>query len=414
MRIDKSSWTIIASCIALILLILLQVNWLNHSKRLIEEQFDQKVTMALCSAVEQLEKDIQSNATINMACDKNMPMCTSGILKTNLSENDLQYALSCALKKYDIGLDFAFGIKNNPYGLAEPETYSCYSPSILPEDHFVQVEFQGKEKYVIEKMGFMLSSSIIILLFIFSLFGLTLYRLIQQKRLNKVSIEFFNNMAHEFRTPLTNIKLALNLWKKKSDEAPNTRYFSIINNESNRLSEQIERMLQVAKLDKGEYFLEKKPLDFKELIEEVISDMGVQATEKQGQIHIDYQNDNPMLLSGDQLHLSNAIRNIIDNAIKYSPGKPIVNILLNGHEQQAHLCIQDKGIGMSDQQQRLIFDKFYRAHQGNLHNQKGFGLGLAYTKKIIELHQGEIKLESKPDKGSQFHVYLPLEQLNHQ
>lgn len=390
------------------LLILLQVNWLNHSRNLIEEQFDQKVTMALCSAVEGLEKEQQIEGSINMACNQETAICTSGILQTNLKEEDLQTALSTALTRYDIGLDFNFDIRNNPYGVAEPEAYSCYAAAILPEDHFVQVEFKGKEEYVIEKMGFMVGSSIVILLFICSLFALTLYRLIQQRKLNRVSIEFFNNMAHEFRTPLTNIKLAINIWSKKNGSPVHSRFFTIIQNESQRLSEQIERMLHVAKLEKGEYLLEKKSIDLHRLLEEVIADMRIQAAEKGGAIEVDFQNPHPLIMEADPLHLGNAIRNIIDNAIKYSPSDPQINVLLNGHDRQAHLCVRDHGIGIDEQERRRIFDKFYRARQGDVHEQKGFGLGLAYTKKIVALHQGEIKLDGKIKNGSQFHVYLPL------
>lgn len=409
-RLDPSAWMLPAAfCLGVILLILLQVNWLQHSRKLIEEQFDQKVTMALCSAVENLEKEQATKGSIGMACREDEGICTSGILKTNLREEDLHSALSTALNRYDIGLEFAFDVRNNPYGLSEPASYSCLAPSLLPEDHFVQVEFKGKEEYVIEKMGFMLSSSIIILLFICALFGLTLYRLHQQRRLHQVSVEFFNNMAHEFRTPITNIRLALNLWKKKTDQPSIPAYFSIIQNESQRLSEQIERMLHVAKLDKGEYLLEKQSLDLKKLLEEVISDMRIQAAEKNGQIDIQYANTHPTYLKGDQLHLSNAIRNIVDNAIKYSNGRPEINITLNGHSRQAHLCIEDKGIGIHHHFQQKVFDKFFRLQQGNLHDKKGFGLGLAYTKKIIELHEGKIQLESEAGKGTQFHVYLPTD-----
>jgi len=364
--------------------------------------------MALCSAVEGLEKEQQIDGSINMACNKEAAICTSGILQTNLKEEDLQTALSTALTRYNIGLDFNFDIRNNPYGVAEPEAYSCYAAAILPEDHFVQVEFKGKEEYVIEKMGFMVGSSIVILLFICSLFALTLYRLIQQRKLNRVSIEFFNNMAHEFRTPLTNIKLAMNIWSKKNGSPVNSRFFTIIQNESQRLSEQIERMLHVAKLEKGEYLLEKKSIDLHRLLEEVIADMRIQAAEKGGAIEVDFQNPHPLIMEADPLHLGNAIRNIIDNAIKYSPSDPRINVLLNGHDRQAHLCVRDHGIGIDEQERRRIFDKFYRARQGDVHEQKGFGLGLAYTKKIVDLHQGEIKLDGKIKNGSQFHVYLPL------
>jgi two-component system phosphate regulon sensor histidine kinase PhoR len=408
-RLDPSSWLLPAAfCLGVILLVLFQVNWLQHSRKLIEEQFDQKVTMALCSAVENLEKEQATVGSIDMACQEDEAICTSGILKTNLQERDLHSALSTALNRYDIGLEFAFDIRNNPYGLAEPASYSCQAPTLLPEDHFVQVAFKGKEEYVIEKMGFMLSSSIIILIFICALFGLTLYRLLQQRRLHQMSIEFFNNMAHEFRTPLTNIRLAVNLWKKKSAPSSQERFFSIIQDESQRLTEQVERMLHVAKLDEGEYLLEKKPLDLKILLEKVISDMRIQAAEKKGQINLQYANSHPSSLQGDPLHLSNALRNIIDNAVKYSPEAPQIDIVLNGTPQKAHLCIKDQGIGIHPNHHQKIFDKFFRLNQGNLHNEKGFGLGLAYTKKIIELHEGTIKLESDAGKGTHFHVYLPL------
>ncbi|MBK7871319.1 MAG: hypothetical protein IPJ74_11910 [Saprospiraceae bacterium] len=213
MNINKTVWLVGASCLALILLILFQVNWLRHSRKLIEEQFDQKVTMAICSAVESLEMP-QSSGTISEAsCTKTRENCFASCLSADHSETEMHTALATSLARYDINLDFKFDIVNNSLTELMPTTYCAADTPLSVDNQAVHVSFSDKEQYIIQQMGFMTGTSIFILLFISSMLLMTLMKFLRQKQLNELSVEFFNNMAHEFRTPLTNMQLAINLFK---------------------------------------------------------------------------------------------------------------------------------------------------------------------------------------------------------
>ncbi|MDX1939933.1 MAG: HAMP domain-containing sensor histidine kinase [Saprospiraceae bacterium] len=408
MNINKTAWLIGASCLALILLVLFQVNWLRHSRKLIEEQFDQKVTMAICSAVESLGTAQNTGLTEEAACTKTQENCFASCLPANHSEPEMHDALVTALARYDINLDFKFDIVNNNFPELMPSTYCSKETPLTIDNQEVHVRFSNKERYIIQKMGFMISTSIFILLFISAMLLMTLIKFLRQKQLNEVSVEFFNNMAHEFRTPLTNMQLAINLFKKKQPEASDSKYLQILQSENKRLLEQIERMLHIAKLEKGEYQLEIEKIELQSLVQEVVADMKIQVAEKSGTIRIESNGIEQLHIQGDRLHLSNSIRNLIDNALKYCEQAPNITVKIEQNERSAFLSFLDNGIGICDQQKRLVFEKFRRGVHGNIHNQKGFGLGLAYVKRVVERHGGAIKLESEINNGSRFYVSLPL------
>lgn len=406
---NKTIWLIGASCLALILLILFQVNWLRHSRRLLEEQFDQKVTMALCNAVESLERNAPVAISTAKVCCKKMPDNQyAGYFESGRSESEMHDALAASLKRYDINLDFKFDVVANAPIPMMPTTYCTNDTPLTVNDQAVHVNFSGKERYLFQQMGVMTGSSIFILLFISIMLLFTLLKFLRQKQLNMVSIDFFNNMAHEFRTPLTNIQLALNLYKKRQPAAADSQFLAIIQSENKRLLEQVERMLHVAKLEKGEYQLEVEDIDLQALVEEVVEDMKMQINARDGVVEIEQSSVSSIHIQGDRLHLSNSIRNLIDNALKYCEQTPKITIRLEQHEQYASLSFQDNGIGINDRQKRLVFDSFRRGTNGDIHNQKGFGLGLAYVKRVVERHGGTVSLESEVCKGSRFQLSLPL------
>lgn len=397
-----------ASCLALILLLLFQVNWLRHSRKLIEEQFDQKVTMALCSAVESLEA-AQNNAPQSQAsCVKMRENCFASCLRDDYSEAEMHDALQTALARYDINLNFRFDIVNNNLPEVLPTTFCANDTPLTLDNQAVHVSFSDKEKYIIDQMGFMTGTSIFILLFVSAMLLMTLVKFLRQKQLNAVSVDFFNNMAHEFRTPLTNMQLALNLLKKRQPEVADSKYLHILQGENKRLLEQIERMLHVAKLERGDYQLEIEDIELQTLVEEVVEDMKIQAAEKDGLIHLELNNPKNIYIQGDRLHLSNSIRNIIDNSLKYCEQNPDITIRVEPNGKYVHLYVEDNGIGICDQQKHAVFEQFRRGVNGNIHNQKGFGLGLAYVKQVIEKHGGMVRLESEANNGSRFQVSLPL------
>lgn len=407
MRFNKTTWLVAASCLAMLLLILFQVSWLQHSRRLIEEQFDQKVTMALCSAVEDLSREQSGDVTIQ-GCNMAQGNCCFKSPNTTT----LQTALSSSLQRYDIDLDFQFNVIPDSFvQLAQSTSYCASMNPLTMDNHTVQVSFSNKEEYVIRQLGLMIGSSIFILLFVSGMLLFTLVKFLRQKQLNAVSTDFFNNMAHEFRTPLTNMQLALNLFKKRQPDSSDSKFLQIIQNENQRLLEQVERILHVSKLDKGDYKLEIEAIDLKELMQEVVQDMKFQIAEKGGEVQLQPPKAENIIIQGDRLHLSNSIRNIIDNALKYCDQTPHISIRIESDRKNVSLYFQDNGIGIGEHQKRLVFEKFRRVMNGNIYNEKGFGLGLAYVKQIIERHGGIVRFESELTKGSTFSLVLPIKSI---
>lgn len=404
----KTIWLVGASCLALILLVLFQVNWLRHSRHLLEEQFDQKVTMALCSAVEQLNTAQGNPMQANVSCQKMPGNCYAGYFESNKSEAELHDALATSLKRYDIDLDFNFQVVNNTTPFLSPSTFCANDTPLTLNNQAVHVNFSGKARYLFKQMGVMIGTSIFILFFISIMLLFTLLKFLRQKQLNAVSVDFFNNMAHEFRTPLTNMQLALNLYKKRHPQASDSKLLDVIQSENKRLLEQVERMLHVAKLEKGEYQLSLECIDLQMLVHEVINDMKMQIAARNGEVEMEHESAIPIYIQADRLHLSNSIRNLIDNALKYCEQAPRIRIRLEKQHQNVQLVFEDNGIGITDRQKRLVFESFRRGTNGDIQNQKGFGLGLAYVKRVVEQHGGSISLESDVCKGSQFRLSLPM------
>ena len=247
----------------------------------------------------------------------------------------------------------------------------------------------------------MLASSIIILLVIIIIFAYASYYLIQQKRLSERNKDFFNHMAHEFKTPLTNIGLAAKMLNKKSKN----QLLDIIKNENAHLKGQVERVLSMASLESGNYDIRKECIDLNQLFTEIIEKMHIQLQDKGASIHI--RGDKNIEVIADRFHLSNAIRNLIDNALKYNDRTPKIDVSLLSIGEKVRIQIQDNGIGIGTREKELVFEKFYRIKKGDLYANKGFGLGLSYVKKIMELHKGAINIFSDLTEGTRFDLTLP-------
>jgi two-component system phosphate regulon sensor histidine kinase PhoR len=229
---------------------------------------------------------------------------------------------------------------------------------------------------------------------------------LRQRRLSEMKSDFINNLTHEFNTPMANIALAIETMNGNGAQDPKTaRILNIISSESYRLRENIERTLQVATLEQGRLELRKERVDLVALINTVLTGYTSQCEQLGGSISFRHEGDT--VICGDEVHLLNCLCNLLDNAIRYRSGAPRIGISLQAAAQELLLQITDCGIGMSAETQRHIFEQFYRAHQGDLHNTKGFGLGLSYVKGIVMLHGGRISVRSKPGVGSTFIIHLP-------
>ena len=250
---------------------------------------------------------------------------------------------------------------------------------------------------------------VIVFVFVFIFFAFSMGIIIRQKRLSEVKNDFINNMTHELKTPISTISLSSELLLRLDDNAEPDRmrkYASIIYKENKRLEQQVERVLNIAKLDKDKVSLNKELVDLDELFNEVKENFEFNQGSGKGQLNINKEKLGMQILA-DPVHLTNVLFNLIDNAVKYCKVTPQINITLSSDKIGLRFDISDNGIGIKKEDLKLIFDKFHRVSTGNVHDVKGFGLGLYYVKLIIEAHNGKIDAKSTPDKGTTFSFWLP-------
>ena len=237
--------------------------------------------------------------------------------------------------------------------------------------------------------------------------------ILRQKKLSDIKNDFINNMTHEFKTPISTIALATEMAQENSQKTEVSsftpklqRYLGIISEENKRLGTHVEKVLQMALLDKGEVKLKLSPVNMHDLLEKVLNGQSVQIEQKEGEIEMEFEAMEEVV-SCDELHISNVLNNLLDNAIKYSPEKLHLSVKTWNESGGFTVSLSDRGLGMSREQIQRIFDTFYRVPTGNIHDVKGFGLGLSYVKKMVEAHRGTVTVESKPGDGSTFTVWLP-------
>lgn len=281
------------------------------------------------------------------------------------------------------------------------------------DGHYFTVLFPGMEESKIAAEQDSISpwiyvTIIVVLLLVF--FGFALSIILKQKRLSEIKTDFINNMTHELKTPISTIGLSsetLMTGDFSNDAEKLKRYAGIIYKENKRLEHQVERVLNVAKLDKEQIILKKEELDVHELIEEVRENFEFNQHEHGGSIQLDLKASN-YRIQADPVHITNVIYNLLDNAVKYCDKKPHITLHTRDEKKGLLIEISDNGIGIRKEDQKLIFDKFYRVPTGNLHNVKGFGLGLYYVKLMIDAHQGRLEVKSTPGKGTSFTIVLPV------
>ncbi len=292
--------------------------------------------------------------------------------------------------------------------LFQPESGSDLE-NLVPEE-VMMVVVPDIKKLVLKEMRWMIVGAIFFTLMIISAFYVTVNALLRQKKMSEIKNDFINNMTHEFKTPLATISLAVDALRNDKVIQDRTKmdYFSgIIKEENKRMNKHVETILQAAVMDRQELQLNKRPLHVHELISEMLDNYTLQLQDKQG--HAELQlNARKDCIEADPVHFRNLLSNLIDNAVKYSNDNLLIKITTHSTNKNLVIRIDDNGIGMSKETVRRIFEKFYRAHTGNLHNVKGFGLGLSYVKTIVDAHHGKIKVESVPGKGSAFTLEFPL------
>lgn len=290
----------------------------------------------------------------------------------------------------------------------------CFNVNLSPNNVFVApqyltVSFIDQNSYLLKTMWLMLALSVVIILVLIFAFYYTIATIVRQKKLSMIKNDFISNMTHEFKTPISTISLASEMLSDTSiviTPEKQARFVKMIREENKRLSVLVESILQTSILDKGEFKLKRSDVDAHEIINQAIANTQLLIDSKQGSLSVNLE-ATQSVINADKVHLTNIVFNLIDNAIKYSKENPIISVLTKDTENGILISVKDNGIGISKENQKKIFDKFYRVPTGNVHNVKGFGLGLSYVQAVVLKHNGTINVNSELGKGSIFTITLP-------
>ena len=463
----KAIWAIILlMSAAMIGIILLQIYWINDNIKLEETQFDNRVQTAMSRVSERLEEsEVQSIYAPSLSSGYSSNYRSGKLMNTNLKFGNtsggialpelerkemtqawlrldqridiemLEGLLEFEFEKRGINADYEYKVHSNQTGLiidngsfvVTEENFSTstmmnnngaltssYTAPLFHGDGNLDpgtlfVSFPNRTSLIWSSAWKTLLASIIFTGLILFCFSYTVLVIFRQKQVSEMKTDFINNMTHEFKTPIATISLAADsimspVIAGNPDKVK--RFADIIRQENKRMNNQVEKVLQMAVIDKREFKLKMTDINLHDVINQAVQNSNLQVEKKQGTVSSHLQATQPYI-KGDLTHISNIINNLLENANKYSPEKPEISIHTRNVKQGVEVIIKDKGIGMSKEAVKHIFEKFFRVHTGNLHDVKGFGLGLSYVKAMIDAHKGGIDVKSELGKGSSFILTFP-------
>jgi two-component system, OmpR family, phosphate regulon sensor histidine kinase PhoR len=440
---------IILISISLIGIIFIQLSWLQNMILLREEQIKEKIERAVNIVGAELAQYKGSYPSDNRAkplqeeliIDFFRPITIGKRFTADEIEQKIRFAF------HSVGLDdvkFEFllytgNLRPSPvvqmerqsknFAAEYEDTFNNLSRSIplyapsgsaaenLATDEVLNVLVIHWRKVAVKTLRINIATAILFTIIIIAAFYLTIRTMLRQKKLGEIKNDFINNMTHEFKTPIATISLAVDAMKneKVMHDKEKINYFrSIIKEENQRMNRQVETILKASQLEKQEVELNLKPAHIHEVIKDVVDNFALQLEEKNGQAELVLNASND-LVNADEVHFPNLINNLVDNAVKYAKDNTPLRVKITTESNQKNIIIrvEDNGIGMSKETVKRVFEKFYRAHTGNIHNVKGFGLGLSYVKSMVHGHSGQISVESTLGKGSLFTLQLPLKKERH-
>ncbi len=344
-------------------------------------------------------------------------------LMSRFNPHQLDSLLSVELTYKGIDIEYDYGViaprlnrfimitnehKQEELGASELKA-GLFPNDVFGNDSYIVIDFPEKKNFLINKIWSSLASSGFLVFVILFCFGYSIRTIVHQKKISEMKNDFINNMTHELKTPISTVSLAVEALNDKEIENSNlkNKYLKVINDENKRLGEQVEKVLQIAAIDRKDYNLKEEMIMMNEVVREAAEHISVQIEQRGGRINL-VENAKIDTVKGDRTHLTNIVHNLLDNANKYSPEAPNITLRTEYAEDQFNLTVQDKGVGMNREQQKHIFEKFYRVPTGNLHDVKGFGLGLAYVQNMVEAHGGKVDVDSEPGRGSKFSITLPI------
>jgi Signal transduction histidine kinase len=342
--------------------------------------------------------------------------------RDRVSPEKLQSLIRNELDEININLPFEYAVLDDQRNIVmQSENFDSktdiklFSGRLQPNDlvsnpNYLVLYFPTEKSYLVESLGLMGASSVLLTIVILITFGYTLFVIIRQKKVSEIRNDFVNNMTHELKTPIATISLASQMLNDGSipNGMKNVDHLSkVIHDESKRLSFQVEKVLQAAIFEKNQMNLKIRRLDIHELINSVVKNFIIQVKNRNGQIvkNLDAEYS---IVNIDEVHFANVLLNLLDNAIKYTKGQPSISVSTVNKKKWIAITIEDNGIGISKDNQKRIFERFYRVPTGNVHNVKGFGLGLSYVQKVVKEHNGKISLESEVNVGTKFEILLPV------
>jgi two-component system phosphate regulon sensor histidine kinase PhoR len=401
------------------------MSWINNALKLRHEEFLKKVDNSLKQTAESLQNQFLLKrgakvGTIYIGSATKKFQLQHFTTQGWFTKEEIQETIATVLKENNVKQPFEFCIINiykypvfssDGFKISDmPSSYSISladdNSSMTPETLYLSIP-EDKNAFIRE-MAWMIVASIVFTTIIVLAFAVTVRTLFNQKNLSEIKSDFINNMTHELKTPLATISLAIDALTNEKvihDTEKIRMYSKMIKEENKRMNKQVEKILQAARLEKEEIRLNLQDLDAHEIVAKVAQNLALQVQEKNGRLDLRL-NAPDHIIEADEVHFSNIIFNLLDNAMKYSVGAPVIEVETSSQNGNLAIKVTDNGIGMDRETQSRIFEKFYRAHTGNLHNVKGFGLGLSYVKAIVDAHDGKIKVESIPGKGSTFTVTL--------
>lgn len=411
---------IILAAISIIGVIVIQLFWVGKAFDLRNKQFEHNVNIALLNVASSLceingtevspnpIEQLSSNYFIVNLNNKISPAILESVLSTELSKreisNDFEYGIfDCANEEMVYGNYVNLNQERNG-----EEIIKSKFPELNKDAYYFGIYFPTKTSDIAGQMGIWIFSSVVLFIVII-FFTYALFVIFRQKRLSEVQKDFINNMTHEFKTPISTIAVSSEVLKNPNiTEKPERlfNYANIIQNEASRLQKQVDRVLQITTIDKNKIELKKEPVDINQMIKTVCENIRPGLIAKKGNVIFEDQ-AKKLTMEVDKLHFTNIIYNLLDNAIKYTNDSPMIKVSTVANEGGIDISISDNGKGIDGKHLKQIFNKFYRVSTGNIHDVKGFGLGLYYVKQIVEAHQGKIMVNSELGKGTTFELHFP-------
>ncbi len=398
-------------------LLFIQVRWIIHSIRFQEKVFQKTVTLALNQTISNLTSDKRVCSAMKQCILYDTIQIEEQLTSAGVWEN-IQEAIDEELNAYDINLKYnLYIVKKGTDSLKTKEKeirkgiyYSqCLQDIIQSTDYELVVRFPGHSGFLLDKTGLMFVSSVVLILLIIISFGF-IYRLYHKElRLAENTRELINNINHEFKTPLSSIALASNMIRKKrfDSDAKLQEYATLISRENKKLQHQVESLLHLTAIEQDGFEYNKEKTDIYPVIREALDTTRIFLQDKGGSLDTSFEASESVFWM-DKHHMAGAILNLLSNAVTYSPDNPRIQIRTKNAKNRFILEVQDQGIGIPARYMKYIFQKYYRVPSGNIHNIKGFGIGLSYVKAVVEAHSGEVRVESVPGKGSTFILIFPI------